>query len=83
MVIKFNNIVLHIYKLLRDKTGRKCKNDIMQSQILPIAFNVNRPNITLKRKFYQTESFFLSFFFFFFAISWAAPKAYGGSQARG
>ena len=28
---------------------------------------------------------FLSFFFFFclFAISWAAPAAYGGSQARG
>ena len=22
-------------------------------------------------------------FFFFFAISWAAPTAYGGSQARG
>jgi len=30
--------------------------------------------------------FFLSFFFFFFclfAISWATPAAYGGSQARG
>ena len=24
-----------------------------------------------------------SFFFFFFAISWAAPAAHGGSQARG
>ena len=23
------------------------------------------------------------FFFFFFAISWAAPAVYGGSQARG
>ena len=23
------------------------------------------------------------FFLFFFAISWAAPAAYGGSQARG
>ena len=31
-------------------------------------------------------SFFLSFFFFFFclfAISWATPTAYGGSQTRG
>ena len=29
--------------------------------------------------------FFFFFFFFFglFAISWAAPTAYGGSQARG
>ena len=31
--------------------------------------------------------FFMFFFFFFFfcllAISWAAPTAYGGSQARG
>ena len=28
--------------------------------------------------------YFLSFFFFcLFAISWAAPTAYGGSQARG
>ena len=28
---------------------------------------------------------FIDFFFlsFFFAISWAAPAAYGGSQARG
>jgi len=28
-------------------------------------------------------SFFLFFFFCLFAISWAAPVAYGGSQARG
>ena len=28
-------------------------------------------------------SFVRSFFFFLFAISWAAPPAYGGSQARG
>ena len=26
---------------------------------------------------------FLGFFFCLFAISWAAPKAYGGSQAKG
>ena len=33
----------------------------------------------------QTCSIFFFFFFFFcpFAISWAAPTAYGGSQARG
>jgi len=29
------------------------------------------------------EKNILSFFFVFFAISWAAPAAYGGSQARG
>ena len=30
------------------------------------------------------ETYFLSFFFFdLFAISWAAPAAYGGSHARG
>ena len=27
--------------------------------------------------------FFLFFFFCLFAISWASPPAYGGSQARG
>ena len=27
--------------------------------------------------------YFVGFFFFLFAISWAAPMAYGGSQARG
>ena len=26
---------------------------------------------------------FIFYFFVFFAISWAAPKAYGGSQAKG
>ena len=26
---------------------------------------------------------FILFYFFFFAIFWAAPTAYGGSQARG
>ena len=30
------------------------------------------------------HSYIFSFFFFcLFAISWAAPKAYGGSQAKG
>ena len=29
------------------------------------------------------STFFFFFFFFFFAFSLAAPKAYGGSQARG
>ena len=35
----------------------------------------------LKRE--MDTSFFFLFFFVFFAISWAPPVAYGGSQARG
>ena len=34
----------------------------------------------LKIQYYGPGAFF---FFFLFAISWAAPSAYGGSQARG
>jgi len=30
-----------------------------------------------------TEGYHFFFFFCLFAISWAAPTAYGGSQARG
>ena len=33
--------------------------------------------------FYHSFSPSFFFFFFFFAFSWAAPAAYGGSQARG
>ena len=33
--------------------------------------------------FYLRASFGRVFFFVFLAISWAAPVAYGGSQARG
>ena len=38
----------------------------------------------IKESLSPVISFFLSFFSFFglFAISWAAPAAYGGSQAR-
>ena len=33
--------------------------------------------------FKSSNSIFFFFFFCLFAISWAAPAAYGGSQARG
>ena len=36
----------------------------------------------LARRFYFIL-FFILFYFGLFAISWAAPAAYGGSQARG
>ena len=31
----------------------------------------------------KNSFFFFFFFFFFFSIFWAAPLAFGGSQARG
>ena len=39
--------------------------------------------LVVRLKILQPFSFFLFFFFCLFAISWAAPAAYGGSQARG
>ena len=38
---------------------------------------------TLSKQKYLFFLFFVCFVFVFFAISWAAPVAYGGSQARG
>ena len=46
-----------------------------------IKFNYFRVSITSFDLFYTVIFFF--FFFPLFAISWAAPASYGGSQARG
>ena len=36
-----------------------------------------------RRELWVSEFIYLFILFYFFAISWAAPAAYGGSQARG
>ena len=54
------------------------------SKMLPLkrkGENIKIKVIKVKREVHATMH--TIFFFFFFAISWATPKAYGGSQVRG
>ena len=49
------------------------------AQIQSLAQEFHMPWVQAKKNFF----FFLSFVVVVVAISWAAPAAYGGSQARG
>ena len=51
--------------------------------VTPLQFSVVAASIYIPPNCAQGFSFFHILFFFFCAISWAAPAAYGGSQARG
>ena len=54
---------------------RTCFHKIVNWESLPLTPNVG------KKTFFPLN--FPSFFFLSFFFSWAAPVAYGGSQARG